>query len=94
MGRSERKAFAELPDLWSIDGSKFIGIGVTDVHIDYIEPVKLIEDRIKYAIKSIGDPAKIRVNPDCGLRTRSREVGYTKLANMTEAVRNIRKDYS
>ncbi len=94
MGRSERKAFAELPDLWSIDGSKFIGIGVTDVHIDFIEPVKLIEDRIKYAIKSIGDPEKIRVNPDCGLRTRSREVGYTKLANMTEAVRNIRKDYS
>ncbi len=64
------------------------------MHIDFIEPVKLIEDRIKYAIKSIGDPEKIRVNPDCGLRTRSREVGYTKLANMTEAVRNIRKDYS
>jgi 5-methyltetrahydropteroyltriglutamate--homocysteine methyltransferase len=88
-----RKAFEELKSYWDIDSTKFIGIGVTDVHIDYIEPVQLIKDRIKYAIAGISDPAMIRVNPDCGLRTRSREVGYAKLRNMVDAVKEIRKEY-
>jgi 5-methyltetrahydropteroyltriglutamate--homocysteine methyltransferase len=82
-----------LKDYWDIDNTKFIGIGVTDVHVDYIEPIQLIEDRIRYAIDAIQDPAMIRVNPDCGLRTRSRDVGYAKLKNMVDAVKQIRKEY-
>lgn len=95
LGISEehRKAFAELKNLWDIDSTKFIGIGVTDVHVDYVEPVQLIEDRIRYAIGAIGDPEMIRVNPDCGLRTRSREIGYAKLKNMVDAVTEIRKEF-
>ena len=88
-----RKAFSELRDFWDIDNTKFIGIGVTDVHVDYIEPVQLIEDRIRYAIDAIQEPGMIRVNPDCGLRTRSREIGYAKLKNMVDAVSQIRKEY-
>ena len=92
-GSEHRKAFADLKDYWDIDNTKFIGIGVTDVHVDYIEPIQLIEDRIRYAIDAIQDPAMIRVNPDCGLRTRSRDVGYAKLKNMVDAVKQIRKEY-
>ncbi|EQD28945.1 Methionine synthase, vitamin-B12 independent domain protein, partial [mine drainage metagenome] len=39
------------------------------------------------------DPRMIRVNPDCGLRTRSREIGYAKLKNMVDAVAEIRKEF-
>ena len=45
---------------------KFIGLGVTDVHIDYIEPVRLIKDRINYTL-NIMPPELVRVNPDCGI---------------------------
>jgi 5-methyltetrahydropteroyltriglutamate--homocysteine methyltransferase len=61
-----------------------LGLGVTDVHIDVIESPDLIADRINYALKFL-EPTRIRINPDCGLRTRSREVGFGKLKNMAEA---------
>ena len=89
----KRKPYAELSKLRDLDPAKFIGIGVTDVHSDYIEPVQLIEDRIRAAISSFGDPERIKVNPDCGLRTRSREVGFQKLKNMVDAVNLVRSDY-
>ncbi len=61
-----------------------LGLGVTDVHINEIEPVELIVRRIEYSLKYV-EPERVRLNPDCGLRTRSREVGYEKLKNMREA---------
>lgn len=70
---------------------KFIGLGVTDVHIDYIEPVRLIKDRINYTL-NIMPPELVRVNPDCGLRTRSIETGYEKLKNMDTARNEILKE--
>jgi 5-methyltetrahydropteroyltriglutamate--homocysteine methyltransferase len=33
------------------------------------------------------DPERIQVNPDCGLRTRSWDVVYEKLANMVQGTR-------
>ncbi|KQB33725.1 MULTISPECIES: methionine synthase [Acidiplasma] len=73
------------------DKKKFMGLGVTDVHIDYIEPVELIKDRINYALKIL-PPELIRLNPDCGLRTRTREIGYEKLKNMDIARQEILKE--
>jgi 5-methyltetrahydropteroyltriglutamate--homocysteine methyltransferase len=61
-----------------------IGIGVTDVHVDKIESPKLVRDRILYSAKSLGDASKIYVNPDCGLRTRSRTVAFEKIKAMVE----------
>ncbi len=58
-----------------------LGLGVVDVHNDRLEPPELVRDRILYAAKYL-DPEKIYVNPDCGLRTRSRDVAYNKLRNM------------
>ncbi len=85
-GYEELKYFNQLNT-----GKKFIGLGVTDVHIDYVEPVKLIEDRINYTL-DILSPELVRLNPDCGLRTRSIETGYAKLKNMDIARKSILKE--
>ncbi len=65
---------------------KEIGLGVIDVHTDFIEPPELIRDRILYAVKVLGDHSKIYVNPDCGLRTRQRRIAFQKLKNMIKGV--------
>ncbi|KAG2475540.1 MAG: Methionine synthase [Nitrosopumilales archaeon] len=68
-----------------------IGIGVTDVHVDRIEPSKLVRDRILYAAKALGDPTKIYVNPDCGLRTRSRKVAFEKIKSLVQGAELARE---
>ena len=89
VGYQDIKYFAAINE--KLSTKKFLGVGVTDVHTDFIEPVKLIEDRINYALAIVGDPELVRINPDCGLRTRSREIGKQKLQNMLTARNNIIK---
>jgi 5-methyltetrahydropteroyltriglutamate--homocysteine methyltransferase len=69
-----------------------LGLGVIDIHSDFIEPPELVRDRILYAVKVFGDPARIHVTPDCGLRTRSWKVAYQKLRNMTAGVELAREE--
>jgi 5-methyltetrahydropteroyltriglutamate--homocysteine methyltransferase len=64
-----------------------LGIGVIDIHTDFVESPELVRDRILYSVDVMGDPARIHVTPDCGLRTRSWEVAYEKLSNMVEGTR-------
>lgn len=61
-----------------------IGLGVLDVHRDAIETPQLVADRIARAARYLGDIGRIRVNPDCGLRTRSWDVIWGKLSKMVE----------
>ena len=68
-----------------------LGLGVLDIHSDFIEPPELVRDRVIYAVKVFGDPSRIHVTPDCGLRTRSWKVAYEKLQNMTAGVGLARK---
>ncbi|HEX9236787.1 MAG TPA: hypothetical protein VF972_10970, partial [Actinomycetota bacterium] len=68
-----------------------LGLGVLDIHTDFIEPPELVRDRILYAVDVFGDPERIHVTPDCGLRTRSWEVAYAKLVNMVEGVQLAKK---
>lgn len=68
-----------------------IGLGVLDVHRDEVEPAKLVADRIARAARYLGDPSKIWVNPDCGLRTRRLEVAYEKLAHLVEGAEIARR---
>lgn len=63
-----------------------IGLGVLDIHTNFIEPAELVRDRILHAADVLG-PERIEVNPDCGLRTRTWEVAYEKLSNMVEGTR-------
>jgi 5-methyltetrahydropteroyltriglutamate--homocysteine methyltransferase len=64
-----------------------LGLGVLDIHTDVVESSELVRDRVLYAVDVFGDPARIHVTPDCGLRTRSWEIAYEKLVNMVEGTR-------
>jgi 5-methyltetrahydropteroyltriglutamate--homocysteine methyltransferase len=68
-----------------------LGLGVLDIHSDFIESPELVRDRVLYAVKVFGDPKRIHVTPDCGLRTRSWKVAYEKLRNMTAGVELARE---
>ncbi len=68
-----------------------IGVGVIDIHSDIIEKPEVVRDRIMYAAKLVGDPSKVQVNPDCGLRTRRWEVAVPKLVNMVKGTEMARK---
>jgi 5-methyltetrahydropteroyltriglutamate--homocysteine methyltransferase len=69
-----------------------LGLGVLDIHTDFIESPELVRDRVLYAVDVFGDPARIHVTPDCGLRTRSWSVAYQKLKNMTAGVALAKKE--
>lgn len=68
-----------------------LGLGVIDIHTDFIEPSELVRDRILHAVEVFGDPGRIQITPDCGLRTRSWEVAYRKLQNMVEGTQLAKK---
>lgn len=74
------------------DTSFTVGLGVLHIHTDFIESPELVRDRILYATEVIGDPGRIMVSPDCGLRTRTWEVTYAKLCNMVEGVEMAKKE--
>jgi 5-methyltetrahydropteroyltriglutamate--homocysteine methyltransferase len=68
-----------------------IGLGVIDIHTNFIEPPELVRDRLLYASEVLG-PDRIEVNTDCGLRTRTWEVSLEKLTNMVEGARLAEKE--
>jgi 5-methyltetrahydropteroyltriglutamate--homocysteine methyltransferase len=64
-----------------------LGLGVLDIHTDFIEPPELVRDRILHAVEVFGDPGRIHVTPDCGLRTRTWDVAFQKLCSMVQGCR-------
>jgi len=88
-----RRGFRVIKDLMDMGENREIGIGVIDVHTDFIEPPELVRDRILYVAKFY-DIEKIIINPDCGLRTRSREVAYKKLRSLVEGTKLAEKELS
>jgi 5-methyltetrahydropteroyltriglutamate--homocysteine methyltransferase len=83
----DRPGYADTLKLFKEHGYPDVGLGVLDIHSDFVEPAELVRDRILYAVDVLGDPGRIQVNPDCGLRTRSWDVVYEKLVNMVEGTR-------
>lgn len=81
-GYEEVKKFSEVTQ--TLTRKIELGLGVTDVHIDTVESPELITERVNYALKFL-EPDRVRLNPDCGLRTRSRNIGFQKLKNMVIA---------
>ncbi len=68
-----------------------LGLGVLDIHTNFIESPELVRDRILYASRVLGSE-RIEVNTDCGLRTRTWEVSLEKLKNMVEGTRLAEKE--
>lgn len=86
----DHDAYAMLSLLREFGDTRQVGLGVLDVHRDAVESPETVQDRIERAARVLGDPSRIWVNPDCGLRTRSLEVAYAKLRNMVEGARRAR----
>jgi 5-methyltetrahydropteroyltriglutamate--homocysteine methyltransferase len=83
-GGSDRPGYAVISKFRDLPYEPILGLGVLDIHTNFVEPPELVRDRIVHAVEVFGDPARIHVCPDCGLRTRSWEVAYDKLRNMVE----------
>ncbi|MGH2691031.1 MAG: hypothetical protein ACRDHM_00820 [Actinomycetota bacterium] len=81
-----RPGYQVLPKFRDLPYKPVLGIGVLDIHTDFVEPAELVRDRVLHSVEIFGDPARIHVIPDCGLRTRSWEVAYAKLENMVAGV--------
>ena len=86
-----RPGYAVLSRLAESEWDGKIGLGVIDIHTDFIEPPELVRDRILYSSGVLG-PERIEVNTDCGLRTRTWEVSLEKLKNMVEGTRLAEKE--
>ena len=86
-----RKGYSALKQYEEYAIKGVLGLGVVDVHTDSMETAELVRDRILYAARAIGDPTKLRINPDCGLRTRSRRVAFDKLRAMVQGTNLARK---
>ena len=76
---------------YKVEGN--IGLGVLNVHTDFVEPPELVRDRILFA-SNLLEEDKIYVNPDCGLRTRTLDVAFAKLKNMVEGAELARSQYN
>jgi 5-methyltetrahydropteroyltriglutamate--homocysteine methyltransferase len=82
-----------LKELRDYGDTRRIGLGVLDVHRDEVEAPELVASRIRRAAEYLGDPERIRVNPDCGLRTRSWDVIWAKLRAMVEGTERARRSW-
>jgi len=87
-----RPGYAVIRKFRDLSYQPSLGIGVLDIHTDFIEPPELVRDRILYSVEVFGDPARIQVTPDCGLRTRSWDVAYQKLQNMVRGTQLAKKE--
>jgi 5-methyltetrahydropteroyltriglutamate--homocysteine methyltransferase len=88
--RGRREPYDDLKLLDEYHDPREIGLGVADVHTDEVESPELIYDRIAYVTKIL-EPDRIYVNPDCGFRTRTWDVAYAKLCNITKGAAMARQ---
>jgi len=71
--------------------TKYIGLGVVDVHTHALEQVDEIADGIRRSLKYLS-PEKVFVDPDCGLKTRTVDEAKEKLINVKKAVDVVRAE--
>jgi 5-methyltetrahydropteroyltriglutamate--homocysteine methyltransferase len=83
--------YALLDEFFDHPFTKYIGLGVVDVHSHRIEPVEEIADGIRRSLKLI-PPDRMFVDPDCGLKTRSVDEARAKLTNIREAVDIVKSE--
>ncbi|MCI0688097.1 MAG: hypothetical protein L0Y54_12785 [Sporichthyaceae bacterium] len=90
IGPAARPGYRIIERFRDLPGQPHLGLGVLDIHTDFIESPELVRDRILHAVEVFGGPERLQVVPDCGLRTRSWDVAYRKLVNMVAGVRLAR----
>jgi 5-methyltetrahydropteroyltriglutamate--homocysteine methyltransferase len=68
---------------------RMLGFGCVDSSTDRIESTAEIKKRIEKGVE-IFDPKILLIDPDCGLRMRTREAAYAKLKYMCDAAKEVR----
>lgn len=68
---------------------KMIGYGCVDSTTDRIESTAEIRKRIEKGVE-IFDPKIMLIDPDCGMRMRTREAAYAKMKYMCDAAKEVR----
>jgi 5-methyltetrahydropteroyltriglutamate--homocysteine methyltransferase len=68
---------------------KMLGYGCVDSSSEEVESVAEIRRRIQKGVEYF-DPKILLIDPDCGMRMRSREAAYWKLRNMCDAAKEVR----
>jgi 5-methyltetrahydropteroyltriglutamate--homocysteine methyltransferase len=68
-----------------------ISAGVFDVHTHKQTSKEELVSNIKEVLK-VFPPEKVWIDPDCGLRTRTRQEAFDQLKLMVEAVREVRAE--
>ena len=68
-----------------------IGPGVYDIHSPRVPSADEIEENLRRALQAV-EPAKLWVNPDCGLKTRAYPETEAALRNLVTAARRVRED--
>ena len=107
--KKSREGYQDLQHFIDAGYTGEFGLGVAHVHDftgsvssgagqhigkNIIESPELVRDRILFATKIVGDPAKIWANPDCGLRTRTWDVAIAKLESVTKGAELAREKYN
>lgn len=67
-----------------------LSFGVVDVHSHVVEDMTTVEQRIRRALEVL-KPEQLWIDPDCGLKTRTREETMEKLRVMVDAAKKVRK---
>ena len=67
-----------------------IGLGVYDIHSPLVPPPDEMATLLTEALEAVG-PARLWVNPDCGLKTRDYPEVVASLRNMVAAARTVRE---
>ena len=68
---------------------RMLGFGCVDSTTDRIESTAEIRKRIEKGVE-IFDPKILLIDPDCGMRMRTREAAFAKLKYMCDAAKEVR----
>jgi 5-methyltetrahydropteroyltriglutamate--homocysteine methyltransferase len=77
-------------DLEKAGYGREIGLGVYDIHSPRVPPPDEMATLLNEALEAVG-PARLWVNPDCGLKTRDYPEVLASLRNMVAAARTVRE---
>jgi 5-methyltetrahydropteroyltriglutamate--homocysteine methyltransferase len=85
------REMAEIELAGEIEPPMELAVGLIDVKNSWIEPPELVADRLRLVFKFI-EPERVHVTPDCGFSQTARYLARSKLANMVEGVRLVRRE--
>ena len=85
--------YAVLKTLAEYGDRREVGLGAVDVHRDAVETPEVVAERVRRAANYLGDPSRLWVNPDCGLRTRSLAVARAKLESVVKGAALARAEF-